>query len=104
MGEKSVKGVRVTLYSKGENTPTTKVKSSNPTYTDEYGRYKFEEVKAGLYEIEYEYDGQTYRTTKFLINGNVTDYKNNPDDEKYINNSKAEETKEEKINVIPIFE
>ena len=93
-GEKSVKGVRVTLYSKGENTPTTKVKSSNPTYTDEYGRYKFEEVKAGLYEIEYEYDGQTYRTTKLLTNGSVQDYLANPKKETYANNSKVEETKE----------
>ena len=93
-GEKSVKGVRVTLYKKGESTPTTKVGSSNPTYTDEYGRYKFEQVRAGLYEIEYEYDGQTYKTTKLLANGSVQDYLSNPKKETYTNNSKAEETKE----------
>ena len=93
-GEKSVKGVRVTLYKKGESTPTTKLTSSNPTYTDEYGRYKFEEVRAGLYEIEYEYDGQTYRTTKLLANGSVQDYLEHPKKEEYTNNSKAEETKE----------
>ena len=97
--EKKIKGVKVTLYKKDETTPTTKLTSQNPVYTDENGNYRFENIRPGLYEIEYKYDGQTYRTTKFLINGNVTDYKNNPDDEKYINNSKAEETKENRQNL-----
>ena len=97
--EQKIKGVRVTLYKKDETTPTDKLTSQNPVYTDDNGNYRFENVRPGLYEIEYEYDGQTYRTTKLLINGSVTDYISNPDDEKYINDSKAEETKENRQNL-----
>ncbi len=92
--EKGIQGVRVTLYPKGGNQPTTKVGTRNPTYTDAEGNYKFEKVRAGLYDIEYTYDGQTYRTTKFLTNGTVQDYLENPKKELYQNNSKVLETAE----------
>ena len=92
--EKGVQGVRITLYPKGGNQPTTRVGTRNPTYTDTEGNYKFEKVRAGLYDIEYTYDGQTYRTTKFLTNGTVQDYLENPKKELYQNNSKVLETAE----------
>ena len=46
----------------------------------------------GKYDVEFEYDGMTYTTTKAYANGSVQDYINNPDNTEYVKASKTEET------------
>ena len=52
----------------------------------------------GKYEVEFEYDGMTYTTTKPFASGSVEEYKNNPDDTKYVKDSKTEETQSDRQN------
>ena len=90
--EKGVPNVKVTLYKAG--TKELAEAKENPVYTNEDGEYYFTRVPMGKYEVEFEYDGMTYTTTKAFANGSVEDYKNNPDDTKYVVDSKTEETQE----------
>ncbi len=62
------------------------------TYTDTNGNYKIKDVIAGMYDVEFEYDGQTYKTTNMLVNGKVIDYQQDLSQTKFANNSMAEET------------
>lgn len=83
--EKGIKNVEVKLYNHG----TSEVIKS--TYTDESGAYVFTKIPVGTYDVGFVYDGLTYTTTKAFASGSASDYEQNPNDEKYILDSKAEE-------------
>lgn len=83
--ENGIKNVEVKLYKHG----TTEV--SQTTYTDDKGAYVFTKIPVGTYDVGFVYDGITYTTTKAFASGSASDYEKNPNDEKYILNSKAEE-------------
>ena len=86
IGELGVKGVEVFLYNATSNTQV------GYTITDEYGNYIFEKIPVGIYNIEFTYDGQTYKTTKSFAQGNVEDYKTNGNGKAYANVSIVDET------------
>ncbi len=88
--EAGMKNVEVRAYKHG----TSEVVAS--TYTDENGSYVITELPVGKYDIGFVYDGLTYTTTKAFASGSASDYKQNPNDEKYILNSKAEESPTER--------
>ena len=88
--EKGIPKVKVTLYKAG--TKELAEAKENPVYTNDEGEYYFTRVPMGKYEVEFEYDGMTYTSTKPFASGSVDEYKNNPDDTKYVKDSKAEET------------
>ena len=88
--EKGIPKVKVTLYKAG--TKELAEAKENPVYTNDEGEYYFTRVPMGKYEVDFEYDGMTYTSTKPFASGSVDDYKNNPDDTKYVKDSKAEET------------
>ena len=69
------------------------------TYTDTAGNYKIKDATRGLYDLEFEYDGQTYKTTKLLVNGTVSDYQQELTQKKYANNSMTVETQMERQNL-----
>ncbi len=94
--EDGVQNVKVTLYKYG----TTELAEAkvNPVYTDEDGAYVFSKVPMGQYDVEFKYDGITYTTVKSFEGGSVEDYKENPNDDKYRINSKAEEVAEDRTN------
>lgn len=112
--EAGIPGVKVTVINsvtgevaqrygdRGERLPAT-------TYTDDGGYYHIERIRlseylGASYDVEFEYDGQTYKTTKYLegygkegtVSDKVNDYINDPDAEKYFNDSKALEDPEER--------
>lgn len=62
------------------------------TYSDNVGNYILKDVVKGIYKLEFVYNGQIYKSTKLLVNGNAVDYKNDLTHTKYKNNSVAEET------------
>ena len=100
--EAGIEGVKVTLIDRETNEIGKYYDSRNNlidaiTYTDEGGYYHIERVPVGEYDVEFEYDGQTYKTTEYMAGGNVADYLMNPDQEKYYNNSKAAEDPNERI-------
>ena len=74
------------------------------TYTDTSGNYKFENIMRGMYYIEFEYDGQTYMTTKLLVSGNIQDYNVTYSGSKYHDNSMVLETKNERQSFNNKFE
>ncbi len=74
------------------------------TYTDPSGNYEFENIMRGMYYIEFEYDGQTYMTTKLLVSGNIQDYNVTYSGNKYHNNSMVLETKNERQSFNNKFE
>ena len=101
--ERGIEGVKVTLIDKktGEvglmyNASGRKVAAT--TYTDEGGYYHIEKVLVGEYDVDFEYDGQTYKTTELLAGGNTSDYIFDPDQDLYANNSKAVEDPTERID------
>ena len=100
--EPGIEKIQVKLYRTDSN--GNRLNKVYSTYTDSNGDYKIKNVMAGRYEIEFEYDGQTYKTTKLLANGNITDYKKGTDKTKFANNSIALETNEERINFNKKFE
>ena len=100
--ETGIEGVKITLIDKETNEIGKYYDSRNNlvdaiTYTDEGGYYHIERIPVGEYDVEFEYDGQTYKTTEYMAGGNVADYLMNPDQEKYYNNSKAAEDPNERI-------
>ena len=100
--ETGIEGVKVTLIDRETNEIGKYYDSRNNlidaiTYTDEGGYYHIERIPVGEYDVEFEYDGQTYKTTEYMAGGNVADYLMNPDQEKYYNNSKAAEDPNERI-------
>ena len=90
--EKGMENVEVKLYEHG----TTNVIQS--TYTDSNGAYVFNEIPVGTYDVGFVYDGLTYKTTKSFASGSAEDYKDNPNDEKYKLDSKADEAPEDRQN------
>ena len=84
-GEEGIKGVEVFLYDYMTN---TQIKY---TMTDEEGNYKFEKIPVGIYNIEFTYDGQTYKTTKSFMRGSEEDYKTNGNGKAYTNVSIVDE-------------
>ncbi len=94
--EDGIKNVKVTLYKYG--TKELASAKQNPVYTDEKGAYYFTRVPMGKYDVEFEYDGMTYTTTKAYANGSVQDYINNPDNTEYVKSAKTEETEEVRQN------
>ena len=94
--EKGVPKVKVTLYKAG--TKELAEAKENPVYTNDGGEYYFTRVPMGKYEVEFEYDGMTYTTTQPFASGSVEEYKNNPDDTKYVKDSKTEETQADRQN------
>ena len=100
--EVGIQGVKVTLIDQetgeiGKYYDTRNNLVDCVTYTDEGGYYHFERIRVGKYDVEFEYDGQNYKTTELLAGGNVIDYIGDPDQEKYYNNSKAAEDPNERI-------
>lgn len=96
--EQGMKNIKVTLYKYG--TKDLAEAKQNPVYTDESGAYYFTRVPMGKYDIEFEYDGMTYTTTKAYSKedgtGSAQDYINNPDDTGYVKASKTEEVESER--------
>lgn len=88
--ESGIEKVRVNIYQIDKNGTRTGV--GYYTHTDSVGNYNLQDVKKGIYELEFVYNGQIYKSTKLLVNGNVVDYKNDLSHSKYKNNSVAEET------------
>lgn len=91
-GEKGIKGVEVFLIDVNTN------KQTDYTVTDENGKYTFHKVPVGTYYIQYTYDGQTYKTTKSFVKGNVENYRENGNGTYYSNVSIVEETNTERQN------
>ena len=76
--EAGIQGVKVTLIDQetgevGKYYDTRNNLVDCITYTDEGGYYHFERVRVGKYDVEFEYDGQNYKTTELLAGGNVGD-------------------------------
>ena len=90
--EQGMPNVEVKLYEHG----TSNVIKT--TYTSDTGRYVFNEVPIGTYDVGFVYDGMTYRATQSFAGGDVTDYKSNPNDEKYLYNSKVDESVTDRQN------
>lgn len=88
--ESGIEKVRVNIYQINKNGERTGL--GYYTHTDTVGNYTLQDVKKGIYELEFVYNGQIYKSTKLLVNGNVVDYKNDLSLSKYKNNSIAEET------------
>lgn len=82
----------------------TKTGVEYSTYTDTTGNYTIKDVKKGLYEIEFTYNGQKYISTKLLVNGSVTEYKNSPLLNKYKNNSVLQEKNQDRQDFNSLFE
>lgn len=88
--ESGIEKVRVNIYQINKNGNRTGI--GYYTHTDAVGNYTLQDVKKGIYELEFVYNGQIYKSTKLLVNGNIVDYKNDLSLSKYTNNSIAEET------------
>ena len=78
--ERGIKGVKVTIIPQGQSGET------RSTYTDDNGNWQIDNVKPGKYDIEFEYDGQTYKATKYLASGDL----------KNLYDSKASESERER--------
>ncbi len=87
--EHGIEKVRVDIYQVDKNGNRTGI--GYYAHSDSLGNYTLKDVKKGIYELEFVYDGQTYKTTKLLVNGTVADYKADLTRQKYINNSTSEE-------------
>lgn len=88
--ESGIQNVEVKLYEHGS---TNVIKT---TYTNSTGAYMFNDLPIGRYDVGFVYDGLTYKTTKSFASGSSSDYVNNPNDEKYQLDSKAEETESDR--------
>lgn len=82
-----------------------KVSYNNTTYgyamyTDSEGNYMFYGLPVDQnYYVRFTYDGQTYTITKYLAGGGEEDYKKNPNQAKYDDNSKVkDETNRQEFN------
>lgn len=92
--ESGIEKVRVNIYQINKNGNRTGIEYY--THTDSVGNYTLQDVKKGIYELEFVYNGQIYKSTKLLVNGNIVDYKNDLSLSKYTNNSIAEETSKDR--------
>ena len=92
-GDKGIAKVRVTLthYMTGV--------VERETFTDHNGYFEIEEIPPDLYNVEFEYDGQEYKTSYYLVGGEEEDYYKHPRTSRYFNNSKAEETEYERTEL-----
>lgn len=90
--EKGMENIEVKLYEHGTNNVI------KTTYTDSNGAYVFNEIPIGTYDVGFVYDGLTYKTTQSFASGSAEDYVDNPNDEKYILDSKADEAPEDRQN------
>ena len=88
--EYGIEKVKIDLYKVDKNGNRTG--RTYRTYSDSLGNYIFENIIRGIYEIEFVYNGQIYKTTKLLVNGTVADYKLDLTRQKYKNNSTSAET------------
>ncbi len=95
-GELGLDKVRVNIYKVDKNNNRTG--EGYYTYSDAVGNYELAEVPRGMYDIEFVYDGQHYKSTKMLVNGNIVDYKADYTHKKYINNSVTQEVENERDN------
>lgn len=93
-GEKGIDKIAVRVYRVDVN--GNRLGEVYSTYTDSTGNYAIYNATRGLYDLEFEFDGQTYKTTKLLVNGEPVDYRKDYTQKKFANNSMAEETKEER--------
>ena len=84
--EKGMQNVEVKLYEHGST------KAIRTTYTNEQGRYVFNNVPVGIYDVGFVYDGMTYKATQSFTSGSAQDYLTNPNAEKYLLNSKVDES------------
>ena len=100
--EKAVDNVKITTYRVDKN--GNRIGEKYETRTNSGGNYVYKDMVAGLYDVEFEYDGQTYKTTKLLVSGNVEDYKKYYSGTKYDYDSIAEETKGERQNLNDRYE
>ncbi|MBQ9298238.1 MAG: VWA domain-containing protein [Clostridia bacterium] len=92
--EKVVDNVKITTYRVDKN--GNRIGEKYETRTNSGGIYSYKDMLAGLYDVEFEYDGQTYKTTKLLVSGSVEDYKKYYSGTKYIYDSIANETRDER--------
>ncbi len=99
--EQAIKNVIVRAYKVDNNGRRISNKAQLETYTDENGNYRLYNLPVHYYDVEFEYDGQTYISTKYMINretGNSDDastYKKDYEtamSEKYVRSSKVRET------------
>lgn len=88
--ETGIEKVRINIYQLDKNGKETGI--GYFTYSDNVGNYILKDVAKGIYKLEFVYNGQIYKSTKLLVNGNAVDYKNDLTHTKYKNNSVAEET------------
>lgn len=100
--EIGIEKVQVNIYQLNNAGKRTETKYS--VYSDNVGNYLFKDIKKGIYELEFIYNGQTYKSTKLLVNGNAVDYKNDLTHTKYKNNSVLEETIEARKDFNKAFE
>ena len=100
--EAGIEKVKVEIYQVDKTGSRTGVEYS--TYTDTTGNYSIKNAKKGLYEIEFTYNGQKYISTKLLVNGSVTEYKNSPLLNKYKNNSVLQEKNQDRQDFNSLFE
>lgn len=90
--ESGIEKVKVKIYQIDKNGNRTGIEKH--TYTDAVGNFNMPDAPKGIYELEFAYDGQNYKSTKLLVNGNIADYKDDLLHLKYKDNSIAEETVE----------
>lgn len=100
--EHGIEKVLVKIYRVDKN--GNKLGQVYQKYTDASGNYEFENIMRGMYYVEFEYDGQTYKTTKLLASGSLADYSVSSSKKKYYNNSMVEETRVERQNFNNKFE
>ena len=100
--EEAIKKVIVRAYKVDKKGKRISNKEYAKTYTDKNGYYVFKDLPLYYYDIEFEYDGQTYITTKYMINidtgasDTVNDYYNNSKGETYAKSSKVKETEKQR--------
>ena len=66
--EQAVKNVIVRAYKVDYNGRRISNQAQAETYTDKNGNYTLYNLPVHYYDVEFEYDGQTYISTKFMIN------------------------------------
>ncbi|MBQ9297586.1 MAG: VWA domain-containing protein [Clostridia bacterium] len=88
--ENGIEKVKVIAYGIDSNKKRNGIEYS--TYSNEVGNYYINNMRRGLYELVFVYNGQDYKSTKLLVNGSAADYQSKPLQAKYKNNSVAQET------------
>ena len=103
--EKPMEKVIVRAYKINNDGQRVSSTPEQETYTDVDGFYRFNDLPIYYYDIEFEYDGQTYISTKYMVNSQTgqsdtaQDYSKDYQtamSRKYQRNSKVRETKKQR--------